>query len=110
MLKVPAGWYPRRGEIYWLRLDKDRPAANRRAQSPLWMSVWSRLLQFIIDVLRCESWSRQAMAGWVATPGRSAIRSQPWTSRLLFTLRLAGSRPKACGVLKRAFGVRSNSR
>jgi mRNA interferase MazF len=22
----PAGWYPRRGEVYWLRLDKDRPA------------------------------------------------------------------------------------
>jgi mRNA interferase MazF len=23
---VPTGWYPRRGEVYWLRLDKDRPA------------------------------------------------------------------------------------
>jgi mRNA interferase MazF len=26
MSKVPARWYPRRGEVYWLRLDKDRPA------------------------------------------------------------------------------------
>jgi mRNA interferase MazF len=26
MPKVPAGWYPKRGEIYWLRLDKNRPA------------------------------------------------------------------------------------
>ena len=26
MAKVPAGWYPKRGEIYWLRLDKSRPA------------------------------------------------------------------------------------
>jgi mRNA interferase MazF len=26
MQKVPAGWYPRRGEVYWLRLDKNRPA------------------------------------------------------------------------------------
>lgn len=26
MANVPAGWYPRRGEVYWLRLDKDRPA------------------------------------------------------------------------------------
>jgi mRNA interferase MazF len=26
MAKTPAGWYPRRGEVYRLRLDKDRPA------------------------------------------------------------------------------------
>jgi len=26
MSKIPAGWYPRRGEVYWLRLDKNRPA------------------------------------------------------------------------------------
>jgi mRNA interferase MazF len=26
MPKVLAGWYPKRGEIYWLRLDKNRPA------------------------------------------------------------------------------------
>ena len=26
MSKVPAGWFPKRGEIYWLHLDKDRPA------------------------------------------------------------------------------------
>jgi mRNA interferase MazF len=26
MPKVPAGWYPKRGELYWLRLDKNRPA------------------------------------------------------------------------------------
>jgi mRNA interferase MazF len=26
MAIVPSGWYPRRGEIYWLRLDKSRPA------------------------------------------------------------------------------------
>jgi mRNA interferase MazF len=26
MASVPSGWYPRRGEVYWLRLDKDRPA------------------------------------------------------------------------------------
>lgn len=26
MSKVPAGWYPKRGEVYWLRLDKSRPA------------------------------------------------------------------------------------
>jgi mRNA interferase MazF len=26
MVRVPAGWYPKRGEVYWLRLDKDRPA------------------------------------------------------------------------------------
>ena len=26
MPKVPAGWYPKRGEVYWLRLDKNRPA------------------------------------------------------------------------------------
>lgn len=26
MSKVPTGWYPKRGEVYWLRLDKDRPA------------------------------------------------------------------------------------
>lgn len=26
MMTPPAGWYPRRGEVYWLRLDKDRPA------------------------------------------------------------------------------------
>ena len=26
MPKIPVGWYPRRGEIYWLRLDKSRPA------------------------------------------------------------------------------------
>lgn len=25
MAKVPAGWYPRRGEVYRLHLDKDRP-------------------------------------------------------------------------------------
>jgi mRNA interferase MazF len=25
MPKVAAGGYPRRGEVYWLRLDKDRP-------------------------------------------------------------------------------------
>lgn len=23
---VPSGWYPRRGEVYWLRVDKNRPA------------------------------------------------------------------------------------
>jgi len=23
---VPAGWFPRRGEVYWVRLDKLRPA------------------------------------------------------------------------------------
>lgn len=27
MARTPSGWYPRRGEVYWLRLDKDRPAA-----------------------------------------------------------------------------------
>lgn len=26
MPAIPSGWYPRRGEVYWLRLDKDRPA------------------------------------------------------------------------------------
>lgn len=26
MPKLPAGWYPKRGEVYWLRLDKNRPA------------------------------------------------------------------------------------
>jgi len=26
MSKAPGGWYPRRGEVYLLRLDKDRPA------------------------------------------------------------------------------------
>lgn len=26
MAKAPAGWYPRRGEVYLMRLDKDRPA------------------------------------------------------------------------------------
>ena len=26
MSRIPAGWHPRRGEVYWLRLDKDRPA------------------------------------------------------------------------------------
>jgi mRNA interferase MazF len=26
MPKVPIGWYPKRGEVYWLRLDKNRPA------------------------------------------------------------------------------------
>jgi mRNA interferase MazF len=26
MSKAPAGWYPKRGEVYWLRLDKNRPA------------------------------------------------------------------------------------
>src|SRR5580692_8214076 len=26
MSKVPAGWSPKRGEVYWLRLDKNRPA------------------------------------------------------------------------------------
>lgn len=26
MAKPPAGWYPRRGEVYWLQLDKNRPA------------------------------------------------------------------------------------
>ena len=26
MVTPPSGWYPRRGEVYWLRLDKDRPA------------------------------------------------------------------------------------
>ena len=26
MPKVPAGWFPKRGEVYWLRLDKKRPA------------------------------------------------------------------------------------
>jgi mRNA interferase MazF len=26
MSKIPAGWFPRRGEVYLLRLDKDRPA------------------------------------------------------------------------------------
>jgi mRNA interferase MazF len=26
MPKIPVGWYPRRGEVYWLRLDKNRPA------------------------------------------------------------------------------------
>lgn len=26
MPKVPTGWYPKRGEVYWLRLDKNRPA------------------------------------------------------------------------------------
>lgn len=26
MAKIPAGWYPKRGEVYWLRLDKTRPA------------------------------------------------------------------------------------
>ena len=26
MAKVPAGWYPKRGEVYWLRLDKNRPS------------------------------------------------------------------------------------
>ncbi len=26
MAKVPAGWFPRRGEVCWLRLDKNRPA------------------------------------------------------------------------------------
>jgi mRNA interferase MazF len=25
MPKVPAGWYPRRGEVYLVRLDKSRP-------------------------------------------------------------------------------------
>lgn len=26
MPRIPAGWYPKRGEVYWLRLDKNRPA------------------------------------------------------------------------------------
>jgi mRNA interferase MazF len=26
MSRIPAGWFPKRGEVYWLRLDKDRPA------------------------------------------------------------------------------------
>ena len=26
MSKAPVGWYPRRGEVYWLHLDKERPA------------------------------------------------------------------------------------
>jgi mRNA interferase MazF len=26
MANPPAAWYPRRGEVFWLRLDKDRPA------------------------------------------------------------------------------------
>jgi len=26
MPKLPAGWYPKRGEVYWLGLDKSRPA------------------------------------------------------------------------------------
>jgi mRNA interferase MazF len=26
MPTVPSGWYPRRGEVYWLHLDKKRPA------------------------------------------------------------------------------------
>ncbi len=26
MALPPSGWYPRRGEVYWLQLDKDRPA------------------------------------------------------------------------------------
>jgi mRNA interferase MazF len=26
MARIPAGWYPRRGEVYWLRLDKEWPA------------------------------------------------------------------------------------
>jgi mRNA interferase MazF len=26
MTRVPAGWHPRRGEVYLVRLDKDRPA------------------------------------------------------------------------------------
>ena len=26
MPKAPAGWYPRRGEVCWLSLDKNRPA------------------------------------------------------------------------------------
>jgi mRNA interferase MazF len=26
MSKAPPGWYPRRGEVYLIRLDKDRPA------------------------------------------------------------------------------------
>lgn len=26
MTKAPVGWFPKRGEICWLRLDKDRPA------------------------------------------------------------------------------------
>lgn len=26
MARAPAGWYPRRGEVYWLHLDKGRPA------------------------------------------------------------------------------------
>jgi mRNA interferase MazF len=24
--KIPPGWYPKRGEVYWLNLDKKRPA------------------------------------------------------------------------------------
>lgn len=26
MRKTPSGWYPRRGEVYLFRLDKDRPS------------------------------------------------------------------------------------
>jgi mRNA interferase MazF len=26
MAKPPSGWYPKRGEVYLMRLDKDRPA------------------------------------------------------------------------------------
>jgi mRNA interferase MazF len=26
MANPPVSWYPRRGEVYWLRLDKNRPA------------------------------------------------------------------------------------
>jgi mRNA interferase MazF len=26
MPRTPSGWFPRRGEVYWLRLDKNRPA------------------------------------------------------------------------------------
>jgi len=26
MPKLPAGWYPKRGEVYWLRLEKSHPA------------------------------------------------------------------------------------
>jgi mRNA interferase MazF len=26
MANAPVGWYPRRGEVYWLHLDKSRPA------------------------------------------------------------------------------------
>jgi hypothetical protein len=89
MPKVPAGWYPKRGEVYWLRLDKNRPALiisndalNRHALDVCVVPITS--VHHGRFTLRVAIGTGDG--GLAVIHGQSVIRSRPLINRSLSIL------------------------